>query len=149
MNKYNRFYEIIGSAIAKKEKIWGFHVICDATNCDESTVNSAEIVKTFIETTIRRIEMIPVGEPIHYYFNDGDGRGVSVIQLLTTSHCSAHTDDSKLSAYIDIFSCNSYDEKKVDTVVETIKEFFNPKDMAVKVILREPAKITASPGESK
>lgn len=142
MADYSKFYEMIGSAIAKETPVWGYHVICCLDDCDKNAINSETIVKTFVETVIDRIKMVPVGEPILRYFNDGNGRGVSCIQLLTESHVSCHTDDSKLSAYIDIFSCNAYDEKKVDTVVATIKEFFNPRHMAVKVILREPAKIT-------
>lgn len=136
------FYEIIGSALAKKNPVWGWHLICDCEGCDESTVNSEDTIRSYLNMLVDRINMIPVGDAVVYGFNDGNGRGVSGLRLLTTSHCSVHSDDNLMSAYIDVFSCNAYDEKIVDTAIACIKEFFNPRSMGVRVVLREPSKIT-------
>jgi S-adenosylmethionine/arginine decarboxylase-like enzyme len=136
------FYEIIGSAIAKKDPVWGWHLLVDCKSCDKSTINSEDTIKSFLNILVNRIKMIPVGDVISYVFNDGNGRGISGLRLLTSSHCSVHSDDNLMSAYIDVFSCNKYDKEIVDIAVTTIKEYFNPKDFSVKIILREPGKIT-------
>lgn len=136
------FYEIIGSSLAKKNPVWGYHVIIDAKKCDKSTVLSEDTIKSFLKIMVDRLMMIPVGEPVCYNFDDGNGRGVSGLQLITTSHISCHTDNDGLDAYIDVFSCNNYSEQHVNIVINGVKEYFNPAFMATRVILREPGKIT-------
>lgn len=131
----DNFYSILGKSVGDNHTYWGYHLIVDARGCDESTINSLETVKAFLSQMVNELHMIPVGEPIARSFNDGNGRGVSAIQLITTSHFSCHTDDSSMAAYIDIFSCEKYDP---DIAIATIKKFFNPKEIAKKFILRDP-----------
>lgn len=131
----NNFYDILGKSLAKDHIYWGYHLLVDARGCDKSTINSSSTIKTFIETMVDKLHMIPVGEPILREFNDDNGRGVSCIQLVTTSHFSVHTDDTSMAAYIDIFSCEKYDP---EVALKVIHEFFNPKEIIKKFVLRDP-----------
>lgn len=139
---HNNFYQYLGRTLAKGSDQWGFHIIIDCDGCDKSTVNSADTIKSFLYRMVKTLGLIPVGEAVVYTFNDGNGRGVSGLQLITTSHISCHTDDDKMSAYIDFFSCGKYSEDIVKQSVDVVDEFFNPKDKTVKILLRDPSKIS-------
>jgi S-adenosylmethionine/arginine decarboxylase-like enzyme len=54
--------------------------------------------------------------------------------MITTSHISMHFDDAKRSGYLDIFSCKNFDPKPV---VEMIKEYFKPTNIATQFIYRD------------
>jgi S-adenosylmethionine/arginine decarboxylase-like enzyme len=45
-----------------------------------------------------------------------------------------HFDDAKRSGYLDIFSCKNFDPKPV---VEMIKEYFKPTNIATQFIYRD------------
>ena len=126
----------MAKALKKNEpQAWGYHLIMNLEGCDENIINSGDLLKAFILAMVDKLKMIPVGEPVVRYFNDGDGRGTSIMQLITTSTFMAHTDDKEMSAYIDIFSCSKYNP---DDAISLIKEHFNPKSYKKLFILRDP-----------
>lgn len=144
----SEFYDTIGRTLGKEnlKDAFGWHLLIDARGCDKSTVNSEDTIKSFLKVIVNKLDMIPVGESTCYYFDDGNGRGVSGIQLITTSHISCHTDNEGGNAYIDIFSCNTYSQKLKNIALACIKDYFNPQELYHIIVMRLPAKITDEVG---
>ena len=71
---------------------------------------------------VKRIKMKAFGEPIveHFATHDPKAAGFSLVQLIETSAITGHFVDDDGSAYLDIFSCMTFDIETAtpDTVVE-------------------------------
>ena len=106
-------------------KYWGYHLILDCAACDKEKIKSKENIIAFNKELIKRIDMTAHGEPIVEYFAEHDitKAGYSLLQLIVTSNIAGHFIDSSGDAYFDIFSCKSFDNQ---TVIDTIREYFNP-----------------------
>jgi len=78
--------------------------------------------------------MEAVGEPIVKRMDNERGRGVSGVQLITTSTITFHGDDEKWCVYLDVFSCKAYDPK---VVFDYVKECFTPKYIGHKFLYRD------------
>jgi len=114
---------------------WGYHLILDCMKCNIASVTCPERIKDFCNDLINKIKMKPFGEPIIHRFaeHNSEAAGYSLIQLIETSNISAHFSDLTGDAYIDIFSCKSFDEKAAKLVV---KKHFQPVNIKVLFISR-------------
>lgn len=115
---------------------WGYHLILDCAGCDIKRVTNSAILRDFIETLVRDIDMVAYGEPIieHFATHDPDKAGYSLVQLIETSSITGHFVDKNGDGYIDIFSCKPYSN---DDVIRLVKEFFNPKSIRVTFLTRQ------------
>jgi hypothetical protein len=66
------------------------------------------------------------GLPQVIHFGEDDKKGYTLITLLTTSNISAHFSEDLNSAFIDCFSCKTYNPAIVEKVA---REFFLPEDV--------------------
>lgn len=107
------------------ETTWGYHYHYDVTGCDSDAMKSKETVTRFIKDLVKRIDMVPIGEPYVEYIamDQEDKAGITAVQVIVTSTITAHFIDSTGDLYLDVFSCKPYD---VNTVKEIVKEYFNP-----------------------
>lgn len=109
---------------------WGWLTTIDARYCNEN-INSPEVIQAFIDETLDKIEMIPIGGT-HILWcdtNDPEKVGYSVYQLLQDSNISIHfcpSNDNQ--AYLDLFSCKPYEAQ---TVVDLFNKYFAPEKAAV------------------
>lgn len=111
--------------------VWGYHAAFDCGGCEKSLITDGENIKAFSKALVERIDMKAYGEPVavHFAEHDPGKAGYTLVQLIETSNICAHFVDATGEAYIDVFSCKDFD---TETVLATISEFFNPKNVVVR-----------------
>ena len=102
---------------------WGYHLTVDCKSCDLDKIKSATNISNFAKDLVVRIDMVPFGDPYIVHFGKEDKTGYTLVQLIETSNISGHFCDDNGDAYLDVFSCKSFDN---ETVIECINEYFNP-----------------------
>jgi len=104
--------------------IWGYHLIINCTRCEKDSVSSEQNIKSFVESLVNKIDMIPHGDIHTYYMDDqGDNSGWSFVQMIKTSNICGHFVDDSGDAFLDVFSCKKFNEKDV---LDMINEYFKP-----------------------
>ena len=113
---------------------FGYHLLLDCSNCNRDQIASAENIKAFVIELVKRIDMVAVGDPTIQYLCEGDEKeGFSLMQLISTSSIVGHFMDRSGDAYIDVFSCKTFDIKMAEDVV---REFFTPTKVRVNFLTR-------------
>lgn len=114
---------------------WGYHLMLDCSGCDVVRIRDRDTIANFVRVLVKRIGMVAFGEPLIEYFAAGaeDKAGFSMVQLIETSSITAHFVDRDAHAYIDIFSCKSFD---TDVCKNTVEEFFTAQKIRVNFITR-------------
>lgn len=112
---------------------WGYHLLLDMSECN-SNIDSIEAVTTFFGQMIQHLGMTPLSELMIKQVTGELGRGISAVQMITTSSITFHSDDEKRSVYLDVFSCKDFDPKQAETF---ICNFFQPSRYAAKFIYRD------------
>lgn len=107
------------------DKRWGQHLLLDIGGCNENVCRK-EAISVFVKDLVSSIDMVAYGEPIIVHFAEHvyDAVGYSLVQLIETSAITGHFSDNNRDAYLDIFSCKSFDQ---ETVVAVIEKHFSPK----------------------
>ncbi len=113
---------------------WGKHLVLDIYDCPIESITSIKHIKAFSKELVKRIDMVPYGPPQVVLFGSGNTEGITLVQLIETSNINAHFVNEYRSGYLDIFSCKDYN---VETVVNTVRDFFDPKDWRQRVLLRK------------
>ena len=120
----------------KRAKIfWGKLASIDLVGCNDKITKSQEI-RCFCNLLCKNIKMKRYG-PIHLKrFGVGELEGYSFMQFIETSSITAHFEEQQnpKKAFIDIFSCKDFDEKKAG---EFCKSFFGAKTAKIRVLIRE------------
>jgi len=117
-----------------QNSIWGLLTSIDLFNCDPDLIRDAEAVKRYVYELCDLIGMKRFGECIVVDFGeDPKVSGFSMTQLIETSLISGHFANQSNSAYIDIFSCKWYDQKKA---IEFTKNFFKAKRVKANILPR-------------
>ena len=116
-------------------KYWVYHLMLDCSGCDRDRITSRENIYNFTKELVKRIEMVAYGEPVieHFANHDPNKAGFSMVQLIETSNISAHFVDKDKTMYLDVFSCKPFNN---DTVIATVKEFFNSQDERINYVTR-------------
>jgi len=114
-------------------KHYGKHVILTASGCNDALL-SKESIANFCRDMVKRIDMVPFGEPFVERFGEGDEVGISAVQLIQTSAITIHTNDEARDMYLDVFSCKDFE---ATTVVETVAEWFAPSGVDYQTLLRK------------
>lgn len=119
---------------------YGKHLILDMYGCDASKF-TRESIKVWLEELCKMIDM--EREDLHFWDYDKTAEdpypvpphlsGTSAVQFITTSNIVIHTLDLIGEAYIDLFSCKTFDEKKA---VEFTAKFFGVAAYEAKVVMR-------------
>lgn len=118
------------------EEHWGYHLVVDIADGNEN-IGKHKAIAEFLASMVVELKMRPIGKPIVLDITGQEGRGVTGVQILTTSHISIHTDDDKWTAYIDVFSCAPYDHK---IALKHIEKTFKPKHMGYVWLYRDAGK---------
>ena len=126
-------------------RTWGKHLILDAAGCSPKMIGSEVVVANFARSLVKRIDMVPFGNPQVVMFGSGSKKGYTMVQLIETSNITAHFVEENNSMYLDVFSCKDFDPEVVE---EAVKEFFDAKYFNRKVILRQaPVDIATTLGK--
>ena|SRR5436305_14596949 len=114
------------------EKYWGYHLILDMGDCNEF-INDVDVVRQFITELVDKLHMYALGAPIVIYVDTPEGKGVSAVQIITTSTITFHGDDNGKQVFLDVFSCKEYE---ATTVLTHVKTYFAPKRIRHRLLYR-------------
>ncbi|EFK97901.1 hypothetical protein LDC_0043 [sediment metagenome] len=118
----------------KSENPWGMETTVDLKNCNPKTIRSYEKLEDFVIRLCDLIEMKRFGKPIIVNFGEDERvAGYSLTQLIETSLISGHFANKTNSAYLNIFSCKSYDPKKA---IKFCKKYFEATECKANTNLR-------------
>lgn len=113
---------------------WGYHLILDCYEGDKELISNGEHIALFAKTLVKRINMKAYGDPQVIHFGEDDKQGYTLVQLIETSNIVAHFCDDSGNFYLDVFSCKPYENA---VVIETVKQFFAPKNIVDRYVERE------------
>lgn len=113
---------------------WGFHLVLDIKSCER--VKDKEHIANFARELVKRIDMVPYGEPqvVHFAEHDIDKAGNTLIQLLQTSNIMAHFLDNTGDCYLDVFSCKAFNPQDV---IDVVNEYFKPTRIRPTILTRQ------------
>jgi S-adenosylmethionine/arginine decarboxylase-like enzyme len=96
---------------------WGYHLMLDCSRCLAPSIRCSNNISNFAKTLVRRIDMVPYGEPQVVHFGSGDKSGYTLVQLIETSNITAHFCEETDDMYLDVFSCKPFNPADVESVV--------------------------------
>ena len=114
---------------------WGISTSIDLTDCSLELITNPDHIYNFVRELADYIDMKCFGEPqiVHFGANDRVA-GYSLTQLIETSLISAHFANASSRAYIDVFSCKSYDPK---SAAEFCSNYFGAKSAKFTSLIRD------------
>jgi len=106
------------------KKYWGHHLMLDCGECDLEQMQDKENIECWIKCLLVDIDMEGLGDPYITRIETGkpDRDGYIAMQVILTSHISAHFVDSVKQIYVDIFSCRKFDK---ETVKQSLIKYFD------------------------
>jgi S-adenosylmethionine/arginine decarboxylase-like enzyme len=113
---------------------WGFHLMIDAARCNAKSIRNKAHITKFAKVLVKKIDMVPYGEPQVVHFGSGDKMGYTLMQLIETSNITAHFVEETNDMYLDVFSCKDFDQEVVKGLV---KEYFEPEVMHQRFLYRD------------
>lgn len=113
---------------------WGYHLILDCGKCIPSAIRNPSLITSFSKHLVKKIDMVPYGEPQVIMFGSGNKKGYTLVQLIETSNICAHFVEETNDMYLDVFSCKPFNPKDVKGVVNS---FFVPDFMNEKFLTRD------------
>ena len=102
---------------------WGFHTMINAGRCCAKAVRCPVAITSFSNDLVKRIDMVPYGNPQVQHFGEGNKAGYTLVQLIQTSNITAHFVEETNDIYLDVFSCKKFDPKVVE---KCLSEHFKP-----------------------
>ncbi|MDD5032621.1 MAG: S-adenosylmethionine decarboxylase [Candidatus Pacebacteria bacterium] len=115
---------------------YGLELNLDLYGCNPETIRSKKKIKEFIDGICAEIKMKKYGKAFIPNFGHGSPKtaGFSLVQLIETSSIVGHFSDLYNSAYLDIFSCKSFDP---DKAARYAAKFFGAKKFKKRLIIRK------------
>lgn len=109
-----------------KEAMWGKHLVLDCSACDPRAVRDGEAIREFCGDLGASIGMVAYEEPIveHFATDLPEASGYSLMHLTEPFSVTGYFRDASGDAYLDIFSCESFDP---EVVIEVVRRHFRPK----------------------
>lgn len=111
--------------VEDEDRPWGWEMIMDCRMCND-WIQDKDTIASFARQMVKRIGMVAHGDPIIELFGEGNKRGYTLVQLITTSSITAHFCEETCDAYINVFSCKKFDPQ---TVSDVVYEYFTPLHM--------------------
>lgn len=115
-------------------KYWGYHLILNCAKCVPISIRNQSNISQFSKQLVRKIDMVPFGEPQVVMFGSGNKKGYTLVQLIETSNITAHFVEETDDLYLDVFSCKEFHHKDV---IDVVKHYFNPVEIQTDFLLRQ------------
>jgi len=113
---------------------WGLHALANVFKCPVHRISDKFVIYDFSVDLVKKIDMVAYGHPTIVRFGEGNKAGYTLVQLIETSNITGHFCDETGDAYLDIFSCKSFDP---NIVKQVIQYHFQPESIDLKVISRQ------------
>lgn len=114
---------------------WGYTISVDVKACvgllecfiDEPAhrEKARTTLTKFCKHLVDEIEMIAYKQPLFEVFGEGNARGFTCVQLLTTSALVMHFCDDSRDIYVDLTSCKRF---KPEKVIDCFERWFQPEN---------------------
>lgn len=114
-------------------KIFGEELIMDLYDCKPEVLRSKKKILEYLNKICKLIKMKKYGKPIIKWFGKDFATGFSFVQLIETSSIVGHLSEAFNRAYINIFSCKIFNEKKA---LNFTKKFFQAKKIKKTILVR-------------
>jgi len=113
---------------------WGILTSLDLYGCNREIIRDSEKIRRYVIQLCGLIGMKRFGEcQVVHFGNDERVEGYSMVQLIETSLISGHFANLTNAAYIDIFSCKTYEPEQV---ADLSKEFFQAESIEIHITKR-------------
>ena len=113
---------------------WGFHMMIDAARCNSRSIRNPAHITKFAKVLVKRIDMVPYGEPQVVHFGSGNKMGYTLMQLIETSNITAHFVEDTNDMYLDVFSCKGFSQQ---VVKDLVREYFEPEVIHERFLYRD------------
>jgi S-adenosylmethionine/arginine decarboxylase-like enzyme len=100
-------------------KPWGKSSSIDLFGCELALISDPKSIKKYISEIIKKINMVAHGPCYIDRFGEGNLEGYSAMQFIETSSITIHCDEPEKRAFIDIFSCQDFDENIAENFSKT------------------------------
>ena len=97
---------------------WGKIVIINLYGCKKELLKDKQYLKDFAKLVCKEIGMKPHWEAMVEGFWKWNLKWNSMLQFIETSSISVHLDEVWNRAFIDIFSCQEFDDRKAKRFCE-------------------------------
>jgi len=113
---------------------WGYHLILDSAKCLPQSIRCKNNIASFTRDLVKKIDMVPYGQPQILHFGSGNKGGYTLVQLIETSNITAHFVEETNDMYLDVFSCKYFTPADVEHMVQL---YFNPENKLSTYLVRE------------
>ena len=98
-----------------KKKIYGLELVLELFDCDLEKLTSINRVEEFLGKLEKEGGLTTYGAPLIKRFMGGGhfGEGYSFLQFLSSSSIAGHYIEPDRIAFINVFSCSMFDQKRV------------------------------------
>lgn len=117
-----------------KAQWWGRSLSLDLHECENHLLKDQRAIITFVHQLCKLIKMKRHGPTQLQRFGHGNLRGWSMIQFIETSSITAHFDEKGNRAFIDIFSCKTFNPR---VAARFCQKYFKAKNMSIYVEERQ------------
>jgi S-adenosylmethionine/arginine decarboxylase-like enzyme len=114
--------------------MWGHHLLLNARKCVPATIRSKPLIEHFSRELVKKIDMVPYGNPKVVMFGSGNKKGYTLVQLIETSNITGHFVEETDDMYLDVFSCKVFNPMTVEEVVDW---YFGPTNVDIKFLSRD------------
>lgn len=103
---------------------WGKSAHINLSGCNHEKLTSREILEQFVKGLVDDVGMVAHGPCYIDRFGipEENLEGYSAMQFIETSSITVHLDEVNDRAYIDVFSCKDFDDKKAFEFCKTYFE---------------------------
>lgn len=117
------------------KKIFGYELVMDLSGCDPKVITSSAKLKEYVDKLCKLIKMKKFGDTLVPYFGEDKEftKGYSLVQLIETSSITGHFSEFWGKAYINVFSCQTFDHIKAR---EFTRKFFGAKKVKNRLLVR-------------
>lgn len=119
--------------MALTRETWGTSAAIDLHGCAHDRLTDIALLRLFVEQLVQMLKMQPHGPCCVDRFGEGDLEGLSAMQFIKTSTITVHLDEVGNRAFIDIFSCGTFDPSVAE---DFSRDFFHAQKSNVTVIAR-------------
>ncbi|WP_394699450.1 adenosylmethionine decarboxylase [uncultured Desulfobacter sp.] len=114
---------------------WGVSTSVDVYECSSDMIRDLDSIKQFVYGVCEMLGIEKIqNSPVVYYSQNETAAGFSMARSIETSAISGHFSHSTHTAYLDIFSCNTYEPREL---AEFALSSFRGRHYRMQVALRQ------------
>jgi S-adenosylmethionine decarboxylase proenzyme len=118
--------------ISFRKQFLGNHVLCEFYDCDKNIIDDITSIEKILLSVADKCQSTVLKKSFHKF----TPQGVSGIVLIEESHLSIHTWPEFMYAAVDIFTCSSTIQEKMQNIADFLVKSINSQKFSVLLIKR-------------